>query len=244
MARDAAKPAFYDFSLLLLRLILGLVFILHGSQKLFGWLDGPGMGGYTAITEVQQLEGSERQAKIEELRALPQDQRRERLAAAAGNEGSGFVNMVAGSKINIPFTGQSYSVPYAEYAAYIAAYSEFAGGILVALGFLTRLGALFLFGTMIGAILMMHHNAFFASNGGMEYPLTLGVVALALVFAGGGDFSLWGLLTGRCCGGRKKEEEETEGARSEETSDFTESEHEAPRRPDVPPSEPYRPDLG
>jgi putative oxidoreductase len=35
----------YDFGLLILRVVLGLVFVGHGSQKLFGWFGGGGLKG-------------------------------------------------------------------------------------------------------------------------------------------------------------------------------------------------------
>ncbi len=35
-----------DFGLLVIRLMLGVVFIFHGSQKLFGLFDGPGLPGF------------------------------------------------------------------------------------------------------------------------------------------------------------------------------------------------------
>jgi putative oxidoreductase len=34
-----------DVALLVLRLVLGGVFIAHGAQKLFGWFGGPGLKG-------------------------------------------------------------------------------------------------------------------------------------------------------------------------------------------------------
>ena len=34
-----------DIGLLILRVVLGLLFIGHGSQKLFGWFGGPGLQG-------------------------------------------------------------------------------------------------------------------------------------------------------------------------------------------------------
>ncbi len=37
-----------DVGLIVLRLVLGLTFIGHGSQKLFGWFGGPGLKGWTA----------------------------------------------------------------------------------------------------------------------------------------------------------------------------------------------------
>src|SRR5689334_14638604 len=38
-----------DLAILILRIVLGTLFILHGGQKLFGWLDGPGIKGMTAM---------------------------------------------------------------------------------------------------------------------------------------------------------------------------------------------------
>jgi putative oxidoreductase len=45
--RAANTSATHDLGLLLVRLILGIVLMFHGSQKLFGWFDGPGMEGFT-----------------------------------------------------------------------------------------------------------------------------------------------------------------------------------------------------
>lgn len=35
--------------LLLLRLVIGVLFVGHGTQKLFGWFDGPGVDGTTGM---------------------------------------------------------------------------------------------------------------------------------------------------------------------------------------------------
>jgi putative oxidoreductase len=35
-----------SFGMLLIRLVVGAVLMYHGSQKLFGWFDGPGMDGF------------------------------------------------------------------------------------------------------------------------------------------------------------------------------------------------------
>jgi len=37
-----------DFGILLLRVVVGLLFIGHGTQKLFGWFGGPGFAGMSA----------------------------------------------------------------------------------------------------------------------------------------------------------------------------------------------------
>jgi putative oxidoreductase len=37
----------FDFGLLALRVLIGLVLIGHGGQKLFGWWSGPGLKGFT-----------------------------------------------------------------------------------------------------------------------------------------------------------------------------------------------------
>ena len=79
----------------------------------------------------------------------------------------------------------------------IAALSELVGGLLVGLGFLTRVGAFFIACTMLTAIVGVHWNGgFFASNRGYEYPLSLLAMALALLIAGGGQASIDKSLSG------------------------------------------------
>jgi putative oxidoreductase len=36
----------FDIAMLVLRLGIGLIFVVHGGQRLFGWLGGPGMAGW------------------------------------------------------------------------------------------------------------------------------------------------------------------------------------------------------
>ena len=71
-----------------------------------------------------------------------------------------------------------------------AAFSELVGGILVFLGLLTRLGALMIAVTMAVAIVGTHWPNFFSDNKGMEFPLALLAMALALIIAGGGQASV------------------------------------------------------
>jgi putative oxidoreductase len=37
----------FDLGLLILRVVIGLLFVGHGAQKLFGWFGGPGLKGFT-----------------------------------------------------------------------------------------------------------------------------------------------------------------------------------------------------
>ena len=45
-----------SLGLLILRIVIGGTFMAHGSQKLFGWFDGPGLSGTTSMMEGLGLE--------------------------------------------------------------------------------------------------------------------------------------------------------------------------------------------
>jgi putative oxidoreductase len=85
-----------------------------------------------------------------------------------------------------------------------AALSELVGGILVGLGFLTRVGAFLIACVMITAIAGVHWpGGFFAGNRGYEYPLSVLAMAIALLIAGGGQASIDKGLSGGARGGRR-----------------------------------------
>ena len=73
--------------------------------------------------------------------------------------------------------------------AYAAAIAEFGGGILLMIGLATRIAALFVAATMAVAVFKVHSEAFLLPDG-MEYALTLGIVALGLIFTGPGRLAL------------------------------------------------------
>ncbi|PYT55268.1 MAG: hypothetical protein DMG46_20170 [Acidobacteria bacterium] len=74
---------------------------------------------------------------------------------------------------------------------YLVGLAQVAGAIAVLTGILTRVGAAALSIVMLGAIFLVHlPNGFDVSNGGMEYALTQLLVALALILAGPGAYSL------------------------------------------------------
>jgi putative oxidoreductase len=129
-----------DLGLLVLRVIIGLTIMGHGSQKLFGWFSGPGLKGFSAGT---------------------------------GRMG-----------LRPPL-----------FWATLAALGEFGGGLLVALGLLTPLGALGIMGAMFVAIRKVHWpKGFWNGKGGIEFPLTLWTVAFALGLGGPGNYALDHLL--------------------------------------------------
>jgi putative oxidoreductase len=70
--------------------------------------------------------------------------------------------------------------------AWVAALSEFVGGIFLVLGLMTRWAALFFAVTMGVAVFRVHWNDGFK---GYEFPLVLLVAAVSLVFTGGGWLS-------------------------------------------------------
>jgi putative oxidoreductase len=75
--------------------------------------------------------------------------------------------------------------------AWVAALSEFGGGLLLALGLLSPLGSLAIIGAMLVAIATVHlANGFWNGKRGYEFNLSLIVAAAALAFTGPGPYSL------------------------------------------------------
>jgi putative oxidoreductase len=129
-----------DLGLLSLRLVIGLLLVGHGAQKLFGWFGGNGLKGMTQFTT--------------KLGLWP-----------------------------------------ASFWAFMAGLSEFGGGLLLLLGFLSPVGALGIAAPMLVAVLVVHwQKGLWASKGGGELPLVNLVAALALGLTGPGLFSLDALL--------------------------------------------------
>jgi len=146
-----------DAGLLAIRLMLGIVFVYHGGQKLFGLFGGPGLDGF-----------------------------------------AGFLG-----QIGVPAPGVS---------ALLAALAEFGGGVLLITGVAMRWAMIPLAFTMLVAAFTVHGDAFAASNNGMEFPLTLGVVAIGLALTGPGRWTLLALLPGRDLAGRNERDLRTESA--------------------------------
>jgi putative oxidoreductase len=97
--------------------------------------------------------------------------------------GGGGVRATAGFLENIGFRP-------ALLLAALAGLAE-TGGLLFAAGFATPLAALGMAIVMLNAIIVVHWpKGFFNTNGGLEFPLVLGTVAVAVTALGPGRFSI------------------------------------------------------
>ena len=127
-----------SFAPTILRLLLALIFTLHGGQKTVGWLGGAGWNGTLAHWTAPPPNG---------------------FHFPSGLVAAGIVG-------------------------------EILGAIGMVLGFMTRLAALGLLCVMGAVAVFVHGSAGFFAPLGYEYPLSLAVVASALVCCGGGRLSL------------------------------------------------------
>ena len=79
--------------------------------------------------------------------------------------------------------------------AALAGLAEAGGGVLLALGLLTPLGAALVASVMLVATITVHlKKGFFAAGGGYEYNLVLAAAALSVAFSGPGVLSIDALL--------------------------------------------------
>lgn len=75
--------------------------------------------------------------------------------------------------------------------AALAGGAELVGGLLIALGLLTPVGAALVIAVMVVAIVTVHlAKGFFVSDGGAEYNLVIIAASAALAFTGAGAYSL------------------------------------------------------
>lgn len=119
--------------ILLLRIILGAVFIAHGAQKVFGAFGGRGLGATVGMF----------------------------------------------NSMGIPAV-----------LAYMDAFGEFIFGIMVLLGFLTRIASAGIAVIMVAAISLVHMKNGFFAPAGIEFPLTLFVIAIAIFLYGSGSYAI------------------------------------------------------
>lgn len=103
----------------------------------------------------------------------------------------GWRKIIAG---DLPNTAAGFAKLGLEPAYALATYIgllELVGGTLLAIGLLTRPVAIQVIGFMAVATFYVHWgNGFFWTKGGYEFPLFWGLVALAILFRGGGPLSV------------------------------------------------------
>jgi putative oxidoreductase len=89
------------------------------------------------------------------------------------------------------FTGMG--VPLPAVSAIFATVAEFVGGLLLLIGVLTDVAGLLFAIDMLGAIVVVHaKNGFAVEKGGVEFPLALLAMALAIALAGPGRYAVGG----------------------------------------------------
>lgn len=97
-------------------------------------------------------------------------------------------------KIQSPFSWMGPDAPVPGFLQFLAAISEFGGGILWLLGLLTPLASLGILFVMLGALFTVHFpqgQPFVGGDGGnFELPMVYLAVALLFLLAGPGRFSL------------------------------------------------------
>jgi putative oxidoreductase len=121
-----------------------------------------------------------------------------RLALGAVMIAHGYQKLFGGMA---QFMGMLSHMGIPPWMGYLTVAAEFGGGILLVVGFLTRLAALAIFIDMLVAILKVHlHNGLFSKNGGFEFPMVCAAVAFSLIWSGAGPIAidwLWGSKGGR-----------------------------------------------
>jgi putative oxidoreductase len=110
------------------------------------------------------------------------------LAAHGAQKLFGWFGGPGFAKVEAGFRSQGYR-PARIWTA-LAILGELGGGLSLAFGLLTPLGAAGAVGAMVMAINAHWAKGFFATKGGFEYPLALLAASFALGLAGAGAYSL------------------------------------------------------
>jgi len=106
-----------------------------------------------------------------------------RLALGAIIVDHGYHKVFGGLHHHVQFV-TSLGLP--AWSAYLSAFTEFLGGLLVLIGLFTRIAAIAICIDLSVAILKVHLHNGLMGNGGYEFPLALATLAFALIFFGGG----------------------------------------------------------
>ncbi|MGA9507129.1 MAG: DoxX family protein [Candidatus Sulfotelmatobacter sp.] len=109
-----------------------------------------------------------------------------RLALGAAMTGHGYHKVFGGLHHHVQLV-TSLGLP--GWTAYLSAFAEFFGGILVLIGLFTRFAAFAICIDLSVAIAKVHfHNGLMGQNG-YEFPLALAALAFGLIFLGPGPIA-------------------------------------------------------
>jgi len=116
-----------------------------------------------------------------------------RIVLAYGFWGPGMMKWNDINAIGQWFDSMGYPLPL--FNAYMAATTEVAGAVLLALGFATRIISIPLMIVMLVAIFTVHGaNGFEAGGNGFEIPLYYLIMLFTLTIYGGGKISVDGII--------------------------------------------------
>lgn len=90
------------------------------------------------------------------------------------------------------------------WTGYLSSFTEFLGGILILAGLFTRAAAFAICIDMIVAIWKVHWHNGLTGDHGFEFPLSLAVIAFALIFFGAGPIAIDHILRGGGSSGAKR----------------------------------------
>ncbi|MGA8428522.1 MAG: DoxX family protein [Candidatus Sulfotelmatobacter sp.] len=96
------------------------------------------------------------------------------------------------------------SLGFPAWTGYLSSFTEFFGGILVLAGLFTRGAAFAICINMIVAIWKVHWHNGLTGDHGFEFPLSLAVIAFALIFFGAGPIAIDHILRGGGSAGAKR----------------------------------------
>jgi putative oxidoreductase len=112
-----------------------------------------------------------------------------RLGLGATMMAHGKEKVFGGMAKHIGFV-HSLGVPFPTFMAYLSAWAEFGGGLLLIVGLATRFAALATLINMLVAIFKVHFKNGFTAQGNYQFPLMLALVAFSLMITGAGPISL------------------------------------------------------
>jgi uncharacterized membrane protein YphA (DoxX/SURF4 family) len=165
---------------LVLRLALGLIFIYHGGEKVVIPKNDWGTHWATNLWKKESAVPPEVQVK---------------LIQAAKEQGIDPIDILKTQKVLEKVYETTHVSPPPTLAVkgtqVVIAWGEIVGGVLILVGFLTRLASAFMVIIQLGAIATLTwYKGFSFGEGGFEHNIALIAMSLALICLGSGAYAL------------------------------------------------------